>query len=95
MKEMDISQAFGKCKTIEKVAEEEANNYFERENLNTLVKDADIDFENGIVINFTTLNTAGMDTIAIDLNVDSVLNEKVEHIRALIKSRIEANLNGN
>jgi len=95
MKGMDISQALVKFKTIEKVAEEEANNYFERENLNTLVKDADIDFENGIVINFTTLNTAGMDTIAIDLNVDSILNEKVEHIRALIKSRIEANLNGN
>ena len=92
---MDISQALVKFKTIEKVAEEEANNYFERENLNTLVKDADIDFENGIVINITTLNTAGMDTIAIDLNVDSILNEKVEHIRALIKSRIEANLNGN
>ena len=52
MKGMDISQALVKFKTIEKVAEEEANNYFERENLNTLVKDADIDFENGIVINF-------------------------------------------
>ena len=72
MKEMDISQAFGKFKTIEKVAEEEANKYFERENLNALVKDADIDFEKGIVINFTTLNTAGMDTIAIELNVASV-----------------------
>ena len=72
MKEMDISQAFGKFKTIKKVAEEEANKYFERENLNALVKDADIDFEKGIVINFTTLNTAGMDTIAIELNVASV-----------------------
>jgi len=42
------------------------------QNLNALVKDADIDFEKGIVINFTTLNTAGMDTIAIELNVASV-----------------------